>query len=248
MIRIVIAASERRTLNELNNIVKTCCPNIKIESLVEEIKDGVAAINEYEPDIVIVDTKLKDGSGFNLIRHFDKPDFKIIFLSSTIDYAITAIKFNAIDYILTPVDEEDITLAINKASEIIRYEENLKQQALGESIEKLNNSKKIVLNTSDQMYVVEVEDVIRIEAESNYSIFYFDNDRKIIVSKSIKEFEESLIEEGFHRIHKSHIFNINKMSHFDKSDGGFVVMTDGSRVPVASRKRDLLLKLFEEFR
>jgi two-component system LytT family response regulator len=103
-----------------------------------------------------------------------------------------------------------------------------------------------VLKTSEQVHAINISDIIRIEADSNYSSFYLVDGRRIIVSKGIKGFEEQLLEHGFHRIHKSHIFNINQMSHFDKADGGFVVMVDGSKVPVASRKRDMLLQLFEE--
>lgn len=129
---------------------------------------------------------------------------------------------------------------------MIRFEESLQQKALGESIRDLSNSQRLVLKTSDQVHVVNVEDIIRIEADSNYSTFYMQDGKNILVSKALKEYEELLIEHGFHRIHKSHIFNIHKISHLDKSDGGYVVMIDGARIPVASRKRDMLLELFEE--
>lgn len=248
MIKAVIAADGGQMLDSIAQMVETCCPNVMVSAKVDGVKAGVSAINEHEPDLVLLDTKLKDGSGFDLVRHFDKPDFKIIFLSSSIDYAVKAIKFNAVDYVLKPVEEEELALAVNKAADLIRIEESLKQKALGESIRGLNNAQRLVLKTSDQVFVVNIDDIIRIEADNNYSVFYMNDGRKIIVSKSIKEYEESLIEQGFHRIHKSHIFNINKMSHFDKVDGGFVVMEDGSRVPVASRKKDLLLHLFEEIK
>ena len=209
------------------------------------VREGVGMINEHEPDLVIVDTKLSDGSGFDLVRHFDKPDFRIIFLSSSIDYAVKAIKFNAVDYILKPIDEEELTLAINKAVDIIRFEENLQQKALGESIRDLAKSQRLVLKTSDQVHVINIGDIIRIEADSNYSTFYLQDGKKIVVTKALKEFEEELLEHGFHRIHKSHIFNIHKISHLDKANGGYVVMIDGARVPVASRKREMLLGLFD---
>jgi len=246
MIKVVIIAEGSQMPETIAGMMDTCCPNMSLVARGDGIKTGVGIVNEYEPDLVLIDTKLSDGSGFELIRHFDKPDFKIIFISSSLDYAITAIKFNAVDYILKPIDEGELTLAINKAVDMIRFEENLQQKAMGESLRELINSQRLVLKTSDQVHVVNIEDIMRIEADSNYSNFHMQDGRKILVSKALKEYEEQLLEHGFHRIHKSHIFNINKISHLDKADGGFVVMTDGARIPVASRKKDMLLELFEE--
>ena len=246
MIKAIIAVERLQTLEKVANMIETCCPNVTIAAKVEGIKAGVSAINEFDPDIVLLDTRLNDGSGFDLVRHFDNPDFKVIFLSSSTDYAVKAIQFNAVDYLLKPVKEEKLAVAMNKATDMIRFEESLHQKALGESIRQLNTSQRLVLKTSSQMHVVNIEDIIRLEASNNYSTFFLDGGREIVVSKPIKEFEEQLLEHGFHRIHKSHIFNINKISHLDKADGGFVVMIDGARVPVASRKRDMLLELFDE--
>jgi two-component system LytT family response regulator len=188
---------------------------------------------------------MPDGSGFDLIKHFDKPDFKVIIVSGYIEYAIKGYKVGAIDYILKPVDTEELSLAINKADELIRYEEKLKFKTFENNIKILKKVHKIVLKTSDHIYLVNLEDIIRIEADGNYSTFYIQDDRKVIVSRPIKEYEEALIDKGFHRIHKSHLININKLSYYDKTDSGDVVMTDGSVVPVSSRKKDMLLNLLE---
>ncbi len=248
MIKVLLVADEARISETVARVVETCCPQVTLVARIEGVTAGVGSINEHEPDLVLVDTRLKDGSGFDLVRHFDKPFFKIIFFSSSIDYAVKAIKFNAVDYLLKPIDDEELTLAINKAADLIRFEENLQQKALGESIKDLQQTQRLVLKTSDQVHLINIADIIRIEADSNYSTFFLQDGRRIVVTKSIKEYEETLLEYGFHRIHKSHIFNINKMSHLDKADGGYVVMVDGSKVPVASRKREMLLELFEEIK
>lgn len=246
MVKTIAIGDKLETLDAICQIVETYCPNVRIETRARSIKEGVGAINEGDPDLVIIDTKLSDGSGFDLIRHFNKPDFKIIFFSSSMVYALTAIKFNAVDYLLKPIDEEELTLAVNKAVDMIRFEENLQLKALGKSLMNLNNSHRLILKTSDQVHVVNIKDIIRIEADSNYSTFHMMDGREILVSKALKVYEEQLLEHGFHRIHKSHLFNIHKISHLDKADGGFVVMIDGARIPIASRKRDMLLKLLEE--
>ena len=248
MIKAILVSDKSQILERLASIVATCCPNLQVVSREEGVKAGVGAINEHQPDLVLLDTKLKDGSGFDLVRHFDKPDFKIIFLSSSLDYAIKAIKFSAVDYILKPIDEEELTLAVNKAVDIIRFEENLQQKALGGSIQELAKSQRLVLKTSDQIHVINIEDIIHIAADGNYCSFHMQDGKKILISKGLKEYEETLLEYGFHRIHKSHIFNIHKISHLDKAEGGFVVMINGSRIPVASRKKEMLMQLFEEMK
>ncbi len=245
MIKAVIVDDEANIREAVARMVRNCCPNVTIVALAEGVKAAVGAINEHEADLVITDIRLTDGSGFDIVRHFDKPDFRIIIMSARNDYAIKAIKFNAVDYLLKPIDEKELTLAVNKAVDMIRFEENLQQKALGESIKDLNKSHRLVLRSADQVHVVNIDEIVRVEADSNYSSFFMQDGRKIVVSKAMGEFEESLLEHGFHRIHKSHLVNINKMSYLDKADGGFLVMIDGARVPVASRKKDMLMELFE---
>ena len=245
MIKAVIVDDESNIREGVARMVRNCCPNVTIVKLAEGVKSAVAAINEHEADLVISDIRMDDGSGFDIVRHFEKPDFRIIFMSASLDYAIKAIKFNAVDYLVKPIDEKELTVAVNKAVEMIRFEESLKQQALGESIKGLNKSHRLVLKTADQVHVVNIEDIVHVEADGNYSSFFTQDGRKIVISKALKEYEEQLLEHGFHRIHKSHLVNINKMSHLDKADGGFLVMIDGARIPVASRKRDMLMELFD---
>ncbi len=245
MIKAVIVDDEAAIRESVARMVQECCPNVGIVALAGDVRSAVAAINEHEAELVISDIRMDDGSGFDIVRHFEKPDFRIIFMSVSMDYAIKAIKFNAVDYLVKPVGQKELTVAVNKAVEMIRYEENLKHQALGENIKALNKSHRLVLKTADQVHVVNIEDIVRVEADSSYSSFFMINGRKIVVSKALKEWEEHLIGHGFHRIHKSHLVNIHRMSHLDKADGGFLVMTDGARVPVASRKRDMLMELFE---
>jgi two-component system LytT family response regulator len=248
MIKTVVVADGSQLVGMIAQVISECCPHLEYAGSASGIKTGVSLVNEQEPDLLLLDTRLSDGSGFELLRQFDKPDFKIIFISSRIDHAVNAIKFGAIDYLLKPIDDEELTLAVNKAVETIRFEESLHQKALGTSIDKLDKSEQLVLKSGDQVHMINIPDVIRIEAYSNYSTFHIKDGRQVVMTKSLKEYEESLLEHGFHRIHKSHIFNIRHMSYFDKSDGGFVVMSDGSRVPVASRKKEMLFELFDKYK
>jgi len=245
MIKTIIIDDDPLVREVISKTIETYCPNVSIIGIAENVKSGVSAINEYEPDLVLLDIKMPDGSGFDLIKHFDKPDFKVIFISGYMEYAIKGYKFGAIDYILKPIDEEALSLAINRADDVIRYEEKMQFKALEENLNVLNKTDKVILRTSEHIHLINTNAIIRIEADGNYSTFFIEDGRKVIVSRAIKEWEESLIDKGFHRIHKSHIININKLTYFDKTDSGDVIMSDNSVVPVASRKKEMLLNLFE---
>lgn len=245
MIRTIIIDDDQLVREVITKTVNSYCPNVSIVAVAENVKTGVAAINENEPDLVLLDIKMPDGSGFDLIKHFDKPDFRVIFISGYMEYAIKGYKFGAIDYILKPIDEEELSLAINRADDVIRYEEKLQFKSMESNIKTLNKSDKIVLKTSEHVHLINTSDIIRIEADGNYSTFFIADGRKVIVSRAIKEWEENLIDKGFHRVHKSHLINIHKLTYFDKTDSGDVIMSDGSVVPVASRKKEMLLNLFE---
>jgi two-component system LytT family response regulator len=245
MLRAIIIDDDPRIREMVSDMIDSYCPNVSIVASAGDVKSGVASIIEHEPDLILLDIKMPDGSGFDLIKHFDKPDFKVIIISGYMEYALKGYKFGVIDYILKPFDMEELTLAINKADDMVRYEEKLKFKALEENIKILNKADKIILKTSEHIHMINTGDIIRIEADGNYSTFFICDGREIVVSRPIREYEELLIDKGFHRVHKSHIININKLSYFDKTGGGDVVMNDGSKVPVASRKKDELLVLLE---
>jgi len=248
MIKVIIIDDDSGSRELISKTVESYCPNVSIVAKADGVGSGVAAINEYEPDLVLLDIKMQDGSGFDLIKHFDRPDFKVIFITGYIEYAIKGYKFGAIDYILKPANIEDLAAAINKADDIIRYEEKLQVNVFKENIQALNKTNKIILKTNEHIHLVNLDQIIRIEADGNYSTFFISDGRKVIVSTAIKEYEESLIDKGFYRVHKSHIVNINQLSYFDKTDRGDVVMSDGAVVPVSFRKKEMLLNLLEDLK
>lgn len=245
MIKAIIIENDDQTVGLITKTVEAYIPNVSIVARAKDVKSGIGLINDNDPDLVLLDIRLSDGSGFDLIDHFGKPDFKVIFISNYAEYAIKAIQYDAIGYLLKPLKEDELAQAVRKAVDTIRMEEKLHAKALGEGIKDLNKSHRLVLKTMEQVHLVDTTDIVHIEAEGNYSTFYIVDGRKIVISKSTREFEETLLDEGFHRIHKSHIININRISYFDKADGGTVVMCNGDKVPVASRKRDMLMDLFD---
>ena len=245
MIKAVIVSGDIGASERITGLIQACCPDMEISAKVNSLKEGVLNLNQHQPDLVILDTFLSDGSGFDLLNHFQQPDFKVIFFSEYIEYAMKAIEFNALAYLLKPVDEKKFITAINKVTDRIRQEEKMQIQLLERDLKDLQASDNIILRTSEQIHSVKATEIIRVEADGNYATFFISDGRKVIVSKPMKEYEDKLLENGFFRIHKSHVINIRKMSYFEKAEGGSVMMIDGSRVPVASRKRDEVITLLE---
>ena len=246
MIRALLVSGDRETVLIVIQALTDFCPRISYIGETSSIRDAVTLISSEQPDLLIIDTKLSDGSGYELLKHVDPSTFKIIVLSSHIEYALKAFKFSAVDFLLKPPDAEELARAVNRACDLIGNEEKLQLDILAENIRNLNRKEKIILKTLDHIHIVNQDEIIRIEADRNYSTFHIIDGRKIMVSKSIKEFEDQLNDKGFYRIHKSHLINISMVKYFDKAEGGYVVMNDGVSVPVASRKRELLLGLFED--
>ena len=192
---------------------------------------------------------MPDGTGFDLLRKFDSLNFKFVFITAYKEHAIKAFKFSALDYLLKPIDPDDLIETIDRVSKTINETgSNMKLEALLENISSQSNEpKKIVLRTSESIHIVKVTDIIRCESSSNYTYFFLKDGKKLLVSRTLKEYHEMLDSKSFFRPHQSHLININYIDRFEKADGGYLIMKDGSNVPVSFRKKDQLLKLFEQF-
>ena len=245
MIKALLVSGDREAVAVVTKSFADFYPNLNFTGVCNNIQEGIIKVANEQPDILILDTKLDDGNGFDLLKHLESYSFQIICLSNHIEFALKAFKFRAVDFLLKPVDPDELTWAVNKACDLINQEEKLHFNILVENIKNLNKKEMIILKTFDHIHLVRLDEIIRVEASKNYSTFFIVDGRKIMVSKSIIEFEDQLNNKGFYRIHKSHIINIAFVKYFDKAEGGYVVMCDGVSIPVASRKRELLLELFD---
>ena len=199
------------------------------------------------PDLVFLDVELEDGTGFDILKALNPIKFKVIFITGHQDFAIQAFKYSAIDYLIKPIDSIDLKDAVRKAQEKIKQEDlSLKYDALIQNIEPNNQLKKIILKTSDSIYSVLIKDIIRCEADKNYTTFYLTNTKKIIISNTLKEYDKLLSPYGFFRVQQSHLINMAFFSHYLKKDGGMVVLNNSDQIPVSSAKRDELMKYIEQ--
>jgi len=249
MIKTLIIDDEPKARETISEMLKLYCPNVQIIGEAEDVGSGYEKIIETKPQLILLDIQMPDGTGFDLLRKFENLNLKIVFITAFEEYAIKAFKYSAVDYLLKPVDPDELIETINKVEQsIISEGSKINLDILLENISaKADVSKKIVLKTAESIHIIKVSDIIRCEASSNYTKFYLIDGKKLLVSKTLKEFDEMLPSNNFFRPHQSHLVNINYIDRFEKSEGGFLIMKDNATVPVSYRKKEQLLKLFDKF-
>jgi len=246
LFRAVIIDDENRVINTITTFIAENFSDIDVVDTANDITTGYRMIRKSDPDILLLDINLPDGSGFELLRKFDTPRFKLIFVTAHEEYAIEAFKYSAIDYILKPIEEDALVAALNRAKDVkVMEDQQLKVKALLDNLEGGSALKKIILRTADCLHLINVNDIVRCEADSNYTFFYLKEGKRILVSKTIKEFTELLKHVHFIRVHQSHLVNTDYIDRYMKTDGGTLIMRDNSEVPISQDRRAFVLKQLE---
>jgi len=198
--------------------------------------------------LVLLDIELVDGTGFQLLQKLKPYHFKVVFITGFNSYAIKAIKFSALDYILKPVNEIEFQQAIQRAVEQINenIDSSLQTDVLMDSYKKETQSKKIVLKTAESLHIIDISEILFCRSDNSYTTFYLEEDDEIIVSRSIKEYDDLLNEYGFFRPHQSYLVNLNHVKKIDKSDGGFIIMKNKNEIPVSIRQKKNLIRLLDK--
>jgi two-component system, LytTR family, response regulator len=245
--KLIIIDDEEQQRNFTSAVVKKYCPSIEIVAQASNVKDGVEAIQKYAPDLILLDVEMPDGTGFDLLKKLMPIDFQVIFITAHNEFAVKAFKFSALDYLLKPVDPEELVMTLQKAQQLKKQTQIQMQLAI-----LLNNIqdfagevKKLVLKDADNVHIVSIAEVMYMQADNNYTSFFLADKRKIVISKTLKEYEQLLEGKGFFRCHQSHLINLNYVLRIDKRDGGFIVMKDQTQLPLSSRKKDQLLEWLE---
>lgn len=242
--RAVIIDDEDSVRETTRTLVNIYASDIEIVEEANSVSSGYEAISRVMPDLVFLDVEMPDGTGFDLLSKFDNPTFHIIFITGHNAYAIEAFRYSAIDYLLKPLDPEDLINSIGKARQKIDENLNkLKLQAFLTNISQGSGSpKKIILSDSESVYLIETSEIIRCQAEGNYTRFYINGDQEILVSKTLKEYDNLFSSKDFFRAHQSHLINLQHFLRYDKKEGGILVMKNGDTIPVAVRKKDSLFE------
>lgn len=241
-INAVIVDDEKRSRDTLNGLINKFCPEVDVIGFADNYESSLVLIRTQKPQLVFLDIQLNDGNGFQILEQLKPINFEVIFTTAYDQYAIKAIRYSALDYLLKPVIPDELIDSVKKAQKKINSGQiNESVHTLLENLNVVNNeSNKIVLSTSEGMFVFKIDDIIRCESDDYYTRFFFSNRQPLLISKTLKQNEELLGDQQFIRPHKSHLININYISQYVKTDGGYILLTDGTKIPVARRKREMI--------
>ncbi|WP_456441990.1 LytR/AlgR family response regulator transcription factor [Psychroserpens sp.] len=219
---------------------------IKIINTAKSVVEAAKALRKNEPDILFLDIMLGDGTGFDVLEIFPELKSKIIFVTASDEFAIKAFKFAAIDYVLKPYAQEELLQAIERAKQQIQPNKerlDILKQTLNSPEKKPD---KISLHTLDKIIIVNLDDIIRCESDSNNTMFHLQDGRKVFVTKTLKYFADMLKPYGFLRVHQSHLVNLQCISAFIKTDGGYLMLKNGKSVPVSVRKKSEVIEVLDQ--
>ncbi len=244
MLAAVVIEDEPRTRETIINLIDTQCPNLKVVGSGGDVKSGIDAIKLHKPDVLVIDVELSDGTAFDILKNVGELKAQVIFVTAHEEYALQAIKFSAFDYLLKPFSINELIDTILKAKEAaLKNESEISFQTLLTNFEN-KEDKKIVLKSADEIHLVKISEIIRCEADSSYTHFFINDGTQIVISNNLKEYDELLSHYHFFRVHHSHLVNLNKVVKFHKNKEAYVLMSDGSEVPVSSRKKERLIEKF----
>lgn len=251
MITALLIDDDSNLRNGMKGLLAMYAPDITILGEADSVKAGIQAIETHNPDVVFLDIQLGDGTGFDILEQVMKKKGKlsshVVFITAHEEYAVKAFRFSALDYMLKPVDPEDLKKVVEKIKKVLSNNDNYAHiDLLLENIrKKVDKFRRIALSTSDGIHLFEVSDIIRLESQDNYTKFYIKDHKPVLIAKTLKEYEDMLSEQGFERIHQSHLINLAYLKSYIKKDGGYAVMADNSHLPISQRKKERLQELLK---
>lgn len=247
MLKAIIIEDEEASRETLRNYITKYCPDVKILAEAGNIKDGHHIIRLHHPDIVFLDVEMPFGNAFDLLEQIEEINFETIFVTAFDNYAIQALNFSVAYYLLKPIDIEELIMAVEKIkNSVTENKEYIHTKVLIENI-KIENKQlqKVVLPLIDGFEVARVKDIIRCEAQDNFTRFYFTDGKKLLICRTLKFYENLLSDYDFIRVHKSHLVNFQYIKQYKKGKGGMVIMEDKSTVFVSPNKKAELLARFK---
>lgn len=249
MLRAVIIDDETAGCDALELMLRRYCPTVEIVGSTTSFEAGVEMIEHTAPNLLFLDIEMPYGSGFDLLDRFPNPCFETVFTTAHAQYACRAFRVQALDYLLKPVLPGPLMEAVQRAEKRLAERKqhegesgDASEQMLSRLVDKSVHSNRIALRTAGSIEFVQVKDIIRCEAEKSYTIFFLADGQKLIISKNLSEFEDTLASFHFLRVHHSHIINVAHIRRYVKSDGGYLIMSDGSKIVLPRRRREELIR------
>jgi two-component system LytT family response regulator len=244
MIRTVLIDDETDSIRVLQKLLETYCPQVEVVGTAEGVETGLAIIQEMRPDLLFLDIEMTRGNAFDLLNQLRPLTFQVIFVTAFDNYAIRAFKYSVVDYLLKPVDIDELVNAISRVAERSKQRNIVDQMQL--FLDNMGTyslaQQKMAVPTLDGLIFINLKEVVRLEAKSNYTQINLENGEMLMATRTIKDYEDILPETLFCRIHNSHIINLQKIEKYHKGRGGYVVLEDGSEIEVAIRRRQEFLR------
>ena len=246
MLKCLIVDDERKSRESLKILVEDFCDNTRVVALCPTVDEALQAIEEHKPHVVFLDIQMQGETGFDLLEKLKKIEFEIIFTTAYSEYAIKAFKFSAIDYLLKPIDIEELKKSIAKVEKKVIDSFPTRLEHLVQNLKAGTNHRfKLALPSSDGLVFVKVEEIIYCEASSNYTNIFMADGKKHLVSRTLKEYEDLLADQNFYRIHNSYLINLNAIKKYVRGEGGYVVMSNDKSLDVSKRKKEGFLSRIE---
>ncbi len=231
----VVIVDDEKQIREGIQILLSRIDDMNLIGEAQTVEEAIPLINKNKPDLVLLDIQLKDKTGFRLLDKLSYLDFHLIFITAYNEYAVKAFKYNAFDYLLKPIDPDEFKESIDR----LRNNQFKTKQQLS-ALNQNSELSKLVINTSSEVFILEIDKIIRCEADKGYTFFYVEDKKPILSSKTLKEYNELLPSESYIRVHQSHLVNKHFIDYYDKK--GFLVLTNGDKVPVSVRNRSRVMK------
>lgn len=235
--KVIIVDDEAMARETLANLLLMEFPQINIAAKCASVEEGLKAINEHQPNLVFLDIEMPSGTAFDLLKKTDNKNFNVIFVTAYSEYAINAIKFSALDYLLKPVDIDELKSAVNQHISAKKLQRNQLELLVEMLQEKEDKKTKIAIPESDGISIIEIDHIIRCESDGNYTKIFTADGNRIITSKTLAEYDDMLSGLQFFRVHRSHLINMNYVVKYVKADGGYLIMKDNAEVEISRRKK-----------
>ncbi len=245
-LRAIIVDDEKHSRETLKNLLEEFCEGVQVITVAASINEALIAIQSLNPDLVFLDIELQSGTGFDILNALPEINFEVIFTTAFDQYAIKAVKFSSLDYLLKPIDLEELQKAIEKAKKIKdkqTYNAQLKSLLHNLTQKQLT---KICIPTSEGFEFININEISHCEASGSYTTFILTNGQKILVSKHLKAFENLLPEHSFMRVHNSFLINLKEVNKFVKADGGYIIMNNGDTASISRGKKEAFLEAMQQ--
>jgi two-component system, LytTR family, response regulator len=248
MIKAILIDDEQNAIEMLEWLLKTYCPVVQVVAMCNNGEAGIAAIHKHKPDVVFLDIEMPKMNGFDMLEQFDNLFFDVVFTTAYNKFAIKAFRYSALNYLLKPVDPEDLQATIKRLEDRKSTMGKDQLNLLLENMKNLSNPvQRIALSTGDGLIFVNTADIMYCQAESNYTHVVLTNKNKILVAKTLKDIDETLSGKDFFRVHNSFLININQIKKFVRGDGGYILMNDDTQITIARSKREEFFEMFSKF-